>query len=70
MPPFQDAASAESFLELLPPLFCRTPETCTMGALGEYLHSRFKLRKEQLPEPGSKELESLYLFPGQNASKT
>ena len=48
---------------------CRAPETCTMAALGEWLHTRFKLKAEQMPEPGSKELESLYLFPGKNGSE-
>lgn len=45
------------------------PETCTLGALGEYLHVRFKHKGEVLPDPGSAELEGLYLFPGENASR-
>jgi hypothetical protein len=37
--------------------------------MGEYLHSRFKLRGEVLPAPGTPELEAVYLFPGENASE-
>lgn len=49
-------------------VFDRVPETCTLAALGEYLHMRFKLKGEVLPAPGSAELEAVYLFPGENAS--
>jgi hypothetical protein len=38
-----------------------------MGALGELLHMRFKLDAEALPQPGTAELESVFLLHGKNA---
>lgn len=38
-----------------------------MGALADVLHRRFKLDAEQLPKPGTAELDKLYLFPGKTA---